>query len=260
MDFALILFLLLLATGLIWGLDRALFARRRGPQGREPVYVEYARAFFPVILIVFLLRSFLVEPFRIPSASMMPNLFDGDFILVNKFSYGVRLPILHVKLVGLGEPKRGDVAVFRFPSEPSTNYIKRIIGIPGDRILYKDKRVFVNGKPLDYEGQRPYPGPYLAELGGSAVRVTENVLGVRHDILVTERPDQGPNEFTVPEGQYFVLGDNRDHSNDSRFWGLVPDRNLVGRAFLIWFSLDWSQRDAWFWQRIAWDRMGTSIR
>jgi len=260
MDFALILFLLLLATGFIWGLDRALFARRRAPQGREPVYVEYARAFFPVILVVFLLRSFLVEPFRIPSASMMPNLFNGDFILVNKYSYGIRLPVINLKVINLGDPKRGDVAVFRFPNDPSTNYIKRIIGVPGDRILYKDKRLYVNGKALEYDGARPYPGPYLAELGGMATRVTEILDGVRHDILVTDRPDHGPNEFTVKPGHYFVMGDNRDYSNDSRYWGQVPDRNLVGRAFLIWFSLDWSQTELWFWERIAWKRIGTSIR
>jgi signal peptidase I len=260
MDIALILFLLLAATGLIWGLDRALFARRRGPQGREPVYVEYARAFFPVILIVFLLRSFLVEPFRIPSPSMMPNLFDGDFILVNKYSYGVRLPIVHHKLVDLGAPRRGDVAVFRFPNDPSTNYIKRIIGVPGDRILYKDKRIYVNGQVLEYGDSRPYDGPYRDSLGGPGTRLTENMMGVKYAILVTDRPDHVQREETVPEGHYFVLGDNRDHSNDSRFWGMVPDRHLVGRAFLIWFSLDWSRRDVWFWERIAWSRIGTTIR
>jgi signal peptidase I len=260
MDFSLIMFLLLVVTGVIWALDRAIFARRRAEARKEPVVVEYARAFFPVILIVFLLRSFLVEPFRIPSGSMMPSLFDGDFILVNKYAYGVRLPVVNRKLIGLDNPRRGDVAVFRFPGDPAINYIKRVIGVPGDRILYKGKRLFVNGSALEYAEVRTYTGPLAGRLGAEELRVTEGIDGVRHDILVTERPEPGPIEFTVPAGQYFVMGDNRDHSNDSRYWGFVPDENLVGRAFLIWFSLDWSLPDAWFWQRIAWTRIGTTIR
>jgi signal peptidase I len=259
MDFSLIMFLLLLATGAIWGLDRAILARRRGGDRREPMLVEYSRAFFPVILIVFLLRSFLVEPFRIPSGSMMPSLYDGDFILVNKFTYGIRLPVINQKLADLNTPRRGDVAVFRFPGDPSVNYIKRVIGIPGDRILYKGKRLSVNGAPVEYTSIRTYAGPLAGRLGLEELRVTETLDGVAHDILVTERPEPGPVEFTVPAGHYFVMGDNRDHSNDSRYWGFVPDRNLVGKAFFIWFSLDWSNDDAWFWQRIAWTRIGNSI-
>jgi signal peptidase I len=259
MDFSLILFLLLVGTGLIWGLDRLLFARRRGAGRKEPLPVEYARAFFPVILIVFLLRSFLVEPFRIPSGSMMPSLFNGDFILVNKFAYGIRLPVLNAKVVALEDPKRGDVVVFRFPGDPTTNYIKRVIGIPGDRILYKGKRLYVNGEPFEYDNPRPYLAGPAGELGAESLRITEHVGTVLHDILVTDRPDGGPGEFTVPPGQYFVMGDNRDHSNDSRYWGFVPDRNLVGQAFLIWFSLDWSLPDAWFWERIVWNRIGDRI-
>jgi signal peptidase I len=260
MDFSLILFLLLVGTGLIWGLDRLIFARRRGAGRREPLPVEYARAFFPVILIVFLLRSFLVEPFRIPSGSMMPNLFNGDFILVNKFSYGIRLPVVNRKLVELDDPKRGDVVVFRFPGEPHTNYIKRVIGIPGDRILYRGKRLMVNGMAFEYENPRPYLAGPAGELGSEVVQLTERNDSIKHEVLVTDRPEAGPSEFTVPAGHYFVMGDNRDHSNDSRYWGFVPDRNLVGRAFLIWFSLDWSLPDAWFWQRIVWRRIGDPIQ
>lgn len=275
MDFALILFIALAATGLVWGLDRWLWAKRRRRQAealrkagkkeeaqhaeREPVYVEYARAFFPVILIVFLIRSFLVEPFRIPSGSMMPNLYNGDFILVNKFSYGVRLPILNIKVLELGEPKRGEVAVFRFPGDHSVNYIKRVVGLPGDRVVYKDKKLYVNGVPAEQLDPRPY-GYVPGGPEGMVLRVTEVIDGSRHDILVTDRPEPGVLEFEVPPGYYFAMGDNRDHSNDSRYWGYVPDENLVGRAFVIWFSLDTASPDKWLWQRIVWRRIGDAIR
>jgi signal peptidase I len=262
MDFALIMLVLLMATGTIWGLDRLLLAprRRHARAGREPIAVEYARAFFPVILIVFLLRSFLVEPFRIPSGSMLPSLLIGDFILVNKFSYGIRLPVANVKIVELGAPKRGDVMVFRFPGDLSINYIKRVIGLPGDRIVYKDKRLLINGKPMEQTGSRGYALP--SDALGEVARVTEDIGGVSHDILLTDRPDAAAEiaEIVVPEGHYFVMGDNRDHSNDSRYWGFVPDRNLVGKAFLIWFSWDERNPAEWFWRRVVWSRIGTTIQ
>ena len=274
MDFALILFAFLCAAGLIWALDhwlwapmRARLARELDQQGKaeeaqrtrkEPVYVEYARAFFPVILVVFLIRSFLAEPFRIPSGSMMPSLYNGDFILVSKFSYGVRLPILNKKAVELGAPKRGEVVVFRFPGDPSVNYIKRVVGVPGDHIVYNGKRLTINDVPMEQTDQRPYLSPQPEALG-NATRMTETLDAIRHDILTTDRPDYGPASFTVPAGHYFVMGDNRDHSNDSRFWGYVPDENLVGRAFLIWFSLGTVSPDKWFWQRIVWSRIGDNI-
>ncbi len=275
-DFALILFLALVATGLVWGLDRAWWAEQRHRKAQallkagrpaeevrravcEPVLVEYARAFFPVILIVFLIRSFLVEPFRIPSGSMMPSLYNGDFILVNKFSYGVRLPIVNVKLLDLAAPRRGDVVVFRFPGDPSTNYIKRVIGLPGDRVVYRDKRVYVNGTPLKLLSPRSYVVRAGGEPDGEVVRATEIVDEVQHDILLTNRPESGIMEFEVPPGHYFVMGDNRDHSNDSRYWGYVPDENLVGKAFLIWFSIDTTSPDKWLWQRIVWNRIGDAI-
>ncbi len=259
MDFSLILFLLLVGTGLIWGMDRLLFAQRRGAGRKEPLPVEYARAFFPVILIVFLLRSFLVEPFRIPSGSMMPNLFNGDFILVNKYAYGVRLPVINIKAIGLDDPKRGDVVVFRYPGDTRVNYIKRIIGVSGDRVAYRGKRITVNDVPFEYGNARPYLAGPVGELGSEVAKLSERVNGVEHDILVTDRPEIGAGEFTVPAGHYFVMGDNRDHSNDSRFWGFVPDRNLVGRAFFIWFSLDWSAPEGWLWERIVWNRIGERI-
>jgi signal peptidase I len=276
MDFALIMLLILVGTGAIWGLDRLLLSENRERKAKElsqagkdkeaarvrqePAYVEYARAFFPVILIVFLIRSFLVEPFRIPSESMLPTLHVGDFILVNKFSYGVRLPVINSKILDSGRPKRGDVMVFRFPGNPSINYIKRVIGIPGDHILYKDKKLYINGTPMDQADGRPY----FFALGSSArgqeaLRVEENLEGVKHDILTTDLPSMPLPEIVVPEGQYFAMGDNRDHSNDSRYWGFVPDQNLVGKAFLIWFSWDMTDQNMMFWQRIVWDRIGHSI-
>jgi len=275
MDFALIMLLILAGTGAIWALDRLLLAENRERKAktlsqagkaeeaararREPAYVEYARAFFPVILIVFLIRSFLVEPFRIPSGSMLPSLYIGDFILVNKFSYGVRLPVINSKIMDSSQPKRGEVMVFRFPGNPSINYIKRVVGIPGDHILYKDKKLYINGTPMDQADGRPYFFASGSDAQGEALRTRENLDGVKHDILTTNRPDMPLPEIVVPEGQYFVMGDNRDHSNDSRYWGFVPDQNLVGKAFLIWFSWDMTDQGKMFWQRIVWDRIGHSI-
>ena len=275
MDFALIMLLILVATGTIWGLDRMLLAENRERRAkalshagkaeeaararREPAYVEYARAFFPVILIVFLIRSFVVEPFRIPSGSMLPSLHIGDFILVNKYSYGVRIPVANVKIADSGHPRRGEVMVFRFPGNPSINYIKRVVGIPGDHILYKDKKLYINGAPMDQSDGRPYFFDSGSDAHGEALRLMENLGGVKHDILTTGRQDLPLPEIVVPDGQYFVMGDNRDHSNDSRYWGFVPDQNLVGKAFLIWFSWDMADDSKAFWQRIVWKRIGHSI-
>lgn len=274
MDFSLILFVLVCVTGVIWALDRWWWAEARARsvqtlnQGgaaeqareaaKEPVYVEYAKAFFPVILIVFLLRSFLVEPFRIPSGSMLPSLHIGDFILVNKFSYGIRLPVINKKAIDLGAPKRGDVLVFRFPGDESINYIKRVVGLPGDKIAYEGKKLYINGQLMPQEGGSPYT---LRQGEGSQElqKYTERLDGVAHDILLSGRPDPSPPSFTVPAGQYFVMGDNRDHSNDSRYWGYVPEENLVGKAFLIWFSWDATAHGTWFWQRIVYDRIGNTI-
>lgn len=273
MDFSLILFLLVCTTGVIWALDRWMWAGSRARSAstlrqagaaeqaqeaeKEPTYVEYAKAFFPVILIVFLLRSFLVEPFRIPSGSMLPSLHIGDFIVVNKFAYGIRLPVINRKVVDLGAPKRGEVIVFRFPGDESVNYIKRVVGVPGDHITYEGKRLYVNGKLMPLEGGTPYR--VGGEPGVELKRFTERLDGVSHDVLISSRPDPTPPPVTVPPGQYFVMGDNRDHSNDSRYWGYVPEENLVGKAFLIWFSWDASARGGWFWDRIVFERIGNTI-
>jgi signal peptidase I len=270
MDFALIMFVALVATGLIWAADHFLWAPVRGRAAetlakagggeaavekarREPLLVEYARAFFPVILLVFLLRSFLVEPFRIPSGSMMPGLLAGDFILVNKFTYGLRLPVINKKLLAINAPRHGEVMVFRFPGDPSVNYIKRVIGLPGDKIVYRDKQLVINGQPMPQTPVGDYTYTESGEHLILARRLREQIDGVEHDVLLSEGAGSGVLEFTVPDGQYFVMGDNRDRSNDSRYWGTVPEANVVGKAFLIWFSWDMVKGG------VAWGRIGNSI-
>lgn len=274
-DFAAILLLILIVTGIIWLVDKfkwsgirqqALEKARTSMGGnlpeadeakllKEPTIVEYSKSFFPVILIVLVLRSFLVEPFRIPSGSMMPTLLDGDFILVNKFSYGVRLPVVDWKVIPVGEPQRGDVVVFRFPKDPSIDFIKRVIGLPGDIIEYRDKILYVNGTAADQN----IVGSYLGEGAGlymtGASERTEKLDAVEHAILINGNNPSRNIRVTVPEGQYFVMGDNRDHSNDSRFWGFVPEENLVGRAFMIWMNFD-EKNDGFF----TWSRIGDGIQ
>ena len=186
-----------------------------------------------MILVVLLLRSFLVEPFRIPSGSMMPTLLAGDFILVNKFSYGIRLPVINQKIYGEGVPARGDVVVFRYPEDPSVAYIKRIVGLPGDRVGYVDKVVYINGEPAP---QMPLQSAEWQQL---QLDLRKEQLGdINHEILISPYA-RGPNlEVKVPENSYLVLGDNRDNSRDSRYWGFLPDENLIGKAFLIWMNWD----------------------
>jgi signal peptidase I len=251
MNFALILFVLLVVTGLVAAIDRLHFSKMRREGEKEPWWIEYPKSFFPVILIVFLLRSFIVEPFRIPSGSMIPTLLVGDFILVNKFAYGIRLPIINKKIIDIGEPERGDVMVFRYPEDPSLDYIKRVVGLPGDRITYLNKRLSVNGKEIDLKPA----GDYLhKERMSFAKRYVETTGDRSRSILIEEdAPASVPfvKQFpfrenctyniegltcTVPPGQYFLMGDNRDNSSDSRVWGFVPDANIVGKAFFIWFN------------------------
>jgi len=244
-DFPTILFLASLITGLLWLADVVLWKPKRQSEEKEPIVVEYARSFFPIIFIVLLLRSFLFEPFRIPSGSMMPTLLAGDFILVNKYAYGIRLPVINKKIININNPSRGDVVVFRFPADPGTDFIKRVIGVPGDRIEYRNKMLYINGKPLNYA----HKGVYVGSGQGIAYNgygIREEELGEdKHDILI--KPGRfeyaypcmkNGTGFEVPEGQYFVMGDNRDASNDSRFWCTVPDENLVGKAFMIWMHKD----------------------
>lgn len=249
-DFALALVLMTAAFGIVWAFDRLLFQHRRieraaaaGEKPREPMLVDYARSFFPVILAVLLFRTFVVEPFRIPSGSMMPTLLVGDFVLVNKFAYGLRLPVTDAKIVDIGEPKRGDIAVFKYPPNPKEDYIKRIVGLPGDTISVRNDQLYVNGKPAvqDYVGPDNDKDPESVKTAqaGGIVR-TEHLGGVDHRIIVLPpfmRASQADGTWVVPQGYYFGMGDNRDNSSDSRFWGPVPEKDLRGKAFLIWFSL-----------------------
>jgi signal peptidase I len=280
-DFALLLVILTFATGIIWLLDRLLLApgRHRRAEAlaqaggseaekqqrsqealREPIVVEYARSFFPVILIVLLFRSFIAEPFKIPSGSMMPTLLVGDFILVNKFAYGLRLPVLGTKILPIGEPKRGDVFVFRYPNpnhdpqKEGVDYIKRVIGLPGDVIDYHNKTLKINGEVVPQTLLGPFVGTGEEGRKMAGTEVADEALPeVTHKILKFPSLSRGGAEgtYTVPAGHYFAMGDNRDNSEDSRYWGFVPEENVVGKAFVIWMNWDGG---------IDYHRIGTLIK
>ncbi len=260
-DFSFILVLAVSITGAIWLIDTFWrFARKHvmtsangsESSGRLSWIVEYARVFFPVLLIVFVLRSFVVEPFRIPSGSMLPTLEIGDFILVNKYEYGIRLPVINKKVFDIDEPDYGDVMVFRFPHDNAVNFIKRVVGLPGDSIVYENKQITINGTVVAQNVE----GDYVID-SGSNRKIQSRLLnesfvnGESHQILHNERRSTRTLVFKVPEDSYFVLGDNRDYSNDSRFWGFVPEENIIGRAFFIWFSWDSSGDTGVNWNRIA---------
>jgi len=258
-DFALIIVALTGLAGVVWLFDSLLFrsarvaAAARGESVKEPIAVEYARSFFPILLIVLVIRSFLFEPFRIPSDSMVPTLLTGDFIFVNKFAYGLRLPVLNTKVVEIGEPERGDVVVFRLPSEPTVNYVKRVVGLPGDVVEYHqaNKRITINGELVPIE----LAGPYKEEPG--TVLGWEQLGEHRHRVLLTQGALSPGGRYEVPAGHYFMMGDFRDNSQDSRFLdlvGFVPEGNLVGRATGIWMN----------WRRPSeggprWERIGEGI-
>ena len=245
-DFALILVLATALTGLIWMIDSLFFARRRAARAGDkppaaPVVVDYARSLFPIILLVLLIRSFLAEPFRIPSSSMMPTLLIGDFILVNKFAYGIRLPIINKPVIEIGRPERGDVVVFRPPHHPDQDWIKRIVGLPGDEIAYLDKVIYINGQPQEQSRIGTYVGNGSGRDMTGALVLDESLGERSHRILQRQQIPamfRGEGRWRVPEGHYFVMGDNRDNSEDSRFWEFLPERNLVGRAFVIWMHWD----------------------
>ena len=283
--FSLILVLVTLCSGLVWMADALLLAPKRREKlamaqavdadisednaekiTRESAFVETARSIFPVIAFVLILRSFIYEPFQIPSGSMMPTLLVGDFILVEKFSYGLKDPVWRSQLVETGKPERGDVAVFKYPENPRIDYIKRVVGLPGDRIVYRNKQVYI--QPACAHGEKTCPelkqvarvGVNQGEFSQNGVplsRYTEKLGEVTHDILINpQRPDptgyyyrEGKlpvGEYIVPEGHYFMMGDNRDNSTDSRFWGFVPEENLVGKAVAIWISFEFDRTKADF--------------
>jgi len=294
LDFSLVLVLVTLVGAIIWAVDALVLnpMRRRAAVSTgapatavpEPGIVDYARSMVPVVLVVLLLRSFLFEPFRIPSDSMMPTLQDGDFILVNKFRYGLRLPVTNTKILSLGEPKRGDVVVFRYPPDPAVNYIKRLVGLPGDRVRIESDQIYVNDAPLAEQEQGRYSDGCYENMRLSEVRTGDHVHHVlschspygivgpplpacnrrldRGYSCVEEAPGTVPgahdsgdfDEITVPQGAYLMIGDNRDNSSDGRVWGLVPEANLVGSARRIWLNLD-LQRSEW----IDWSRIGRRI-
>ena len=282
-DLALILVVLSALTGVIWLIDKLAFAPARNAQARsigeitalseperkarmqealrEPVITEYARSFFPVLVLILVFRSFIVEPFKIPSGSMIPTLLVGDFILVNKFSYGLRLPVLNSKFLELGEPERGDVIVFRYPGYqcerggetvrsgtpcfeplspvPKQDYIKRVVGLPGDEITYRNKVLWVNGKEISQVYVAPYIGPAEAGRNMDGAQVKDEMLSTQSHRMMVQQNNAGlEGTWRVPPDSYFVMGDNRDSSADSRYWGFVPESNLVGKAILIWFNWD----------------------
>jgi signal peptidase I len=291
LDFSAVLFGITAITGVAWLLDVALLRPRRAKAARaagkdpalipEPGVVDYARSFFPVALVVLVLRSFIFEPFRIPSDSMMPTLLDGDFIIVNKYTYGLRLPVINRKIIPVGEPQRGDVVVFRYPRDPSVNYIKRLVGLPGDHVEVRSDRITINGQPVPFKIIAPYnDGCYinmqLAEEHLGA-HIHQSMLcpvplfpspvtpagcnrsesrgyycgtdnGSTADALVGEGPAF---ETTVPAGSYFMMGDNRDNSEDGRVWGFVPEDNLVGKATRIWFNWDLKRTGGPMWSRLG---------
>ncbi|MCD9028454.1 signal peptidase I [Luteimonas sp. BDR2-5] len=257
------LVVLTLLTGVIWLLDRLVLARRRARKAgllepKEPVLVDYSRAFFPVLFVVLILRSFVAEPFRIPSSSMMPTLLIGDFILVNKFSYGIRLPITNRKVIDIGEPARGDVVVFRPPHQPDQDWIKRVIGLPGDTVEFRDNQISVNGVPFAYQREGTYEGVGRGREMTGASLYTEQMPDRAHEILHIDQAAPfhlGEGTWTVPQGHYFVMGDNRDRSDDGRFWGTLPESQLRGKAFLIWMNVD-SSAPGW----VDWGRIGQGIR
>lgn len=262
-DFAAVLVVLTGLTGGIWLLDALVLAPRRAriPVGdaagaaapvtiKLPWYVDVSKSFFPVILAVLVLRSCVVEPFRIPSESMVPTLLKGDFILVNKFTYGLRLPVLNTKIIGNGQPQRGDVVVFRFPPDPAVAYIKRVVGLPGDRLAYRGKQLFINGQPvaltaLPNDPAAPGYQRFAEKLGEAEHQIQVladgrwGLAGFWSGIQPRREPDGAVGwEYQVPPGHYFMMGDNRDNSSDSRVWGPLPEENLIGKAFLIWMNWD----------------------
>jgi len=270
-DFTAVLAVLSIVTGVIWGAyvlvmklrnknrvdaeEKDTKAKDKNTKKetstktiKEPLLVEFSRFLFPVFMVVLVVRGFLVEPFQIPSGSMLPTLEAGDYILVNKFSYGLRSPLGYFKIVDLGQPERGDVIVFRYPENPKIDYIKRVVGVPGDRLKYVDKVLYINDEPMLITALQPYAkDPRFMELQEVLGEVTHNVLQNPYESNVAV------GETIVPDDKYFVFGDNRDNSRDSRYWGFVPDENLKGRAFMIWLH---KKESEWPSQ---WSRIGTII-
>jgi signal peptidase I len=249
-NLALILTVLTLLSGVVVAINKFVWSKQEGQAGQgfagRETLIEYSRSFFPVLLFVLIIRSFIFEPFRIPSGSMEPTLIDGDFIFVKKYSYGLRLPVTETKIIETGAPARGDVIVFRLPQDPSINYIKRVVGLPGDTVVYERHRLSINGVEV--------PLRQAKEATRAAPRFVETLDGREHDIFVWS-PDSSQKDgiYTVPDGHFFVLGDNRDRSKDSRYIGMIPEENLVGEAVRIWMHMDGLSMPRW-------ERIGNKIQ
>ncbi len=255
--FPIALVVITVLTGIIYGLDKILWAKKRHKGRRIPALVEFSRSFFPVFLVVLLIRSFIVQPYRVPTGSLEPTVLPNDFLLVTQYSYGLRLPITNTRFLKIGEPKRGEIAVFHFPVDPTVDYVKRIVGLPGDHIVYKDKTLTVNG----LKAKQRYLGTatdYEDDENGGDLPVSlyeEDLLGVKHSILINpDKEDNNTYDFIVPEGMYFAMGDNRDDSFDSRAWGFVPEENLVGQAKFILLSYDNKAK------KLRWSRFGERLK
>jgi signal peptidase I len=278
-DFSLILTVLAGFTGLIWIIDALLFARARNARNmalsegdlpeKENWVTEQAKSFFPILMIVLVVRSFWFEPFQIPSNSMLPTLLTGDFLVVNKYAYGVRLPVLNTKIIDVAQPERGDVVIFKRPARNAHGlnfvppgekaqvglvYIKRCIGLPGDRIRVVGNSLYVNDQPIEQQRVDAYINDAQSTASGYNEIFNEDLLGVKHQVLHSQSP-QLEGDWVVPAGNYFMMGDNRDGSSDSRDWGFVPEENLMGRASFIWMHFD-SQRDG----VVAWKRIGKRVQ
>jgi signal peptidase I len=253
MRLALILVVLTAVSGAVVLYNRFFLQRKEdlsdGVEARpENILVEYSRSFFPVLFFVLIIRSFIFEPFRIPSGSMMPTLLQGDYIFVKKYTYGLRLPVIEKKMLQTGDPARGDVAVFRLPSDPNINYIKRVVGLPGDRVVYKEHRLTINGEEIELNRDSD------TSTHDDVPQFVENLSGREHAILIS-RPGNTARDgvYIVPQGSYFMMGDNRDNSRDSRFIGVIADEFLVGEAVRIWMHMDGIE-----WP--TWSRIGTKIQ
>lgn len=250
MNFALLLLILSVVSGIVYLLDILFWAKKRKPGQKPGRLIEYSRSFFPVFFAVFFLRSFLLEPFRIPSGSLEPTLLVGDFLVVNKFAYGIRLPVLEKKIIPVSTPKTGEIAVFRWPPNPSFDFIKRVIGVPGDKISYHNKVLKING----HEMKQTFLEYTTDESSGNSVaKYRENLNGVEHDIYIRPDVPAVDVDIKVPKGRYFMMGDNRDDSADSRFWGFVDDKYLRGKAALVWMS--WNAKTF----MVRWNRLGRMI-
>ncbi len=255
-DFAKYLTYAVLLTGIVVLIDRFLWLKKRKLNGKkEPLVVEYCRAFFPVLFIVWGIRSFIVQPYRVPTGSLEPTIVPGDFIAVNQFAYGLRMPVVNKTFVPIGEPKRGDIALFRWPVNPKIVFVKRVVGLPGDHVVYKDKILYVNGKEATQKAIGDSFDVDPSSGVSQPVQVKqENLLGIVHKIFVHAQGGETQNiDVTVPKGHYFMMGDNRDNSDDSRMWGFVPENNLIGKAFGVWMS--WNSVD----HSVRWKRIGHGI-